>query len=80
MSNSEHLLNQGKIIVIVGAPASGKTYLAEKLAPLYKAEIIYSHYKEGLPEEIKLNLSTQKKLFETIVWFRNVQVYNYVFR
>lgn len=68
---------RGKIITIVGNPAAGKTFLATKLADYYEAEIIHEQPKEGFPDSIKQNLETQTNLFETIIWFRNLQIRNY---
>ncbi|MBI4451289.1 AAA family ATPase [Candidatus Woesearchaeota archaeon] len=67
----------GEIIAITGSPAAGKTFLAEKLAAHYSAELVYEQPAAGFPWQICRNLETQTNLFETIVWFRNQQIANY---
>lgn len=67
----------GKIISIIGSPAAGKTFLADKLAAHYHGVAIYEQPPEGFPEQIMDNLQTQSNLFETIVWFRNIQIEHY---
>ena len=67
----------GKIISLVGCPAAGKTFLADKLSDYYGAEMIYEKPDDDFPQEITNNLATQSNLFETIVWFRNQQIKNY---
>ena len=69
---------EGKVISMVGNPAAGKTFLAEKLATFLDAEILYENSNNKIPEEIKRNLKHQRNLFETIIHFRNVQLSNYL--
>lgn len=67
-----------KIISMVGNPAAGKTFLSEKLKNELNAEIIYEHPNSGFPKEIEINLKEQKNLFDTILWFRNHQINNFI--
>ena len=69
---------RGRLITTVGSPAAGKTFLADKLAAYFNAEIIYERPPEGLPAEIKQNFDTESHLFETILWFRNRQIQNHL--
>jgi deoxyadenosine/deoxycytidine kinase len=63
---------------MVGNPAAGKTYLAEILAKELDAKIIYEHPKGGFPPEIGNNLKNQENLLDTILWFRNHQIKNFL--
>jgi len=65
---------EGKVIAIVGAAGSGKSYLTRKLAEQYKAVAIYEGEAADLPERIRKNLAKRKRYLETILWFRNQQV------
>ena len=68
---------QGKLISLVGTPASGKTFLVNKLCNFFKFTPIYEKPKKGFPQEIINNLKTQSNFFQTILWFRNRQIQNY---
>ena len=68
----------GKIIAIVGSPASGKTYLTKKLSNYYKFDVIFEEPTNGFPLQIISNLKNQINLFETMVWFRNLHINNYL--
>ncbi|RFZ92879.1 hypothetical protein D0C36_15930 [Mucilaginibacter conchicola] len=67
----------GKIIGITGTPGSGKTYLAEKFRGMPGVEVIHEHV-HSFPQEIVINLKEQRNLFETILWFRNRQVADFI--
>ena len=67
----------GGIIALVGCPTVGKSFLAEKLSKSLECEIINELPNNGLPYEIMDNLNKQKNLFETIIYFRNLQINNY---
>lgn len=69
---------QGKVITLAGNPAAGKTFLAEILTAYFDAEFIREHTNAGFPIEIQDNLRCQKNLFETIVFFRNIQIDNHL--
>jgi deoxyadenosine/deoxycytidine kinase len=70
--------SEGRLISIAGSPGAGKTFLAEKLGVHFNAEIIYEHPREGFPDLIKQSFNTQSHLFETILWFRNRHIANYL--
>lgn len=63
-------------ISLVGAPGSGKTFLAKKLAKHYDAKLI-EELSEEMPNWVKENLNQQKNLFENQIWFRNLHVKNH---
>ncbi len=65
------------IITLVGCPAVGKTYLADKLSEYFNTSIIYEKPEEGFPKYITDSLSAQTNLFNVINWFRNHQINNY---
>ncbi|MFA5303434.1 MAG: deoxynucleoside kinase [Candidatus Nanoarchaeia archaeon] len=67
----------GGIIALVGCPAVGKSFLADKLSNSLDCRLIRELPEKGLPLDIMNNLSEQKNLFDTIVYFRNLQVLNY---
>ena len=69
---------RGKVISLVGSPASGKTYLGNVLQEKLNADILYEHPAEGFPGEIKENLKKQTNLLETILYFRNIQIENHL--
>ncbi len=69
---------KNKVISMVGNPAAGKTYLAEMLARELNAQIIYEHPENGFPDEIGNNLKKQENLLDTILWFRNHQIKNFM--
>jgi Predicted ATPase/kinase involved in NAD metabolism len=71
-------LLRGKIISLVGSPASGKSFLANLLAKELGGRILFEHPSEGFPEQIKYNLEKQMNLLETILWFRNRQIKNHL--
>lgn len=70
---------RGKLISLAGSPAAGKTFLANKLAEHFNADILYEHPEsEEFPKLIKQSFNTQSHLFETIVWFRNRHINNHL--
>ncbi len=69
---------KGKVISLVGAPGTGKTFLAKKLEEKLNALVILEEGAEGFPDEIQSNLARQEDLFETILWFRNKQVNDFL--
>lgn len=62
---------KGKIIAVVGVPASGKSFLVKKLAQHYKAIAFFEGEEKDLPKRVTENLKKNIRNLETIVWFRN---------
>jgi deoxyadenosine/deoxycytidine kinase len=69
---------EGKVIAIVGAPGSGKSYLAKKLAEAYHCAALYEGESRDFPDRIKENFRTGRRLYENLVWFRNRQIEKYL--
>ena len=71
-------MNKGKIIAIIGAQRTGKSYLCEKLSQ----KLGYEHYFEGengifpqwLSEDIKNTTNTLRRVY----WFRNKLVQSFL--
>jgi len=68
----------GKIVTLVGSPASGKTYLGNILKEKLGATMLCEQPEQGFPEQIKSNLKNKVNLFETILFFRNIQIENHL--
>lgn len=62
--------NNGKIIAILGAPASGKSTLLRSLEARFEIIAIYEGEENDLPDYIKLNLATRTHMLETLLWFQ----------
>jgi len=69
---------KGKVISLVGAPGTGKTFLAKKLEEKLNALVILEEGADGFPDKIQRNLAKQEDLFETILWFRNKQISDFL--
>ncbi len=69
---------RGKIIAVVGAPGSGKSFLVKKLKEYLNAEAFFEGEEKDLPEKIIENLSKQVNNFETILWFRNQRIKDFL--
>ena len=70
--------NKGKIIAVVGAPATGKSTLVRFLGKKLKAKIILEGEEKDVPKFIKDNISKDKNGFQTILWFHNRLVKQYL--
>ena len=57
-----------KIIAIIGAPGTGKSFLSQKLAESLGASLIL---EEDFPEDITQNLKNDVNRLETFLWFKN---------
>lgn len=62
-------MNHPFIIAVMGAPRTGKSYLAKKLAEHYSAQIFLEE-GEGYPERIQENLANNIRPLERQLWFR----------
>jgi deoxyadenosine/deoxycytidine kinase len=67
----------GKIIAVVGAPASGKSTLVSSLAKIRKVRY-FLEKEEELPGYIKDNIKRNKNGLQTILFFHNRAVDNYI--
>ncbi len=69
---------EGKIIAVVGAPASGKSFVVKKLAEYFNAKAFFEGETETLPKIILDNFAQKTRNFETVVWFRNQRVKDFL--
>ena len=67
----------GKTIGIIGSPGSGKSFLASKFLDFENTEVIFEDQTK-FPEFIINSLNSKSHLFETILWFRNKQVNDWI--
>jgi deoxyadenosine/deoxycytidine kinase len=71
-------MEAGKIIAVVGAPRSGKSYLVQKLAKEFNAEIFLEGEEGEFPERIVEDIRDNIRPLERILWFRNMFVKQYL--
>lgn len=76
----EKLKRKGMIISIVGNSSSGKSTLAKLLAKHYGGVLIEEGEPHTYPRRIQDNLEEKEwnKNLQTILWFRNKQIKNYM--
>lgn len=68
---------KGKIIAVIGAPRSGKSFLVQKLAQ----RLGYRPFMEegvGLPKYLEKDIQNNTNGLRRIVWFRNAQVTHFL--
>ena len=70
-------MRKGKIICVVGAPRTGKSFLVKKLAEYYNAKAFYEGEDADFPDRIKEDIAKNKRPLERILWFRNRLANNY---
>lgn len=70
--------HRGKIIGIVGCPASGKSLLAKQLAQAFSAEVFFEGEAMKFPERIVENLGEGKRPLETCLWFHQNRFEDYL--
>lgn len=68
----------GKIIAVVGAPGSGKSFLVKRLKEHFNAEAFFEGEVNTLPKRILENFSNKTRHLETILWFRNQRVNDFL--
>lgn len=68
---------EGKIIAVVGAPRSGKSFLAQKIALYYKTRVFLEGEEEDFPKRILEDIQLNIRPLERILWFRNKITHNY---
>jgi len=69
---------EGKIIVIVGSPRSGKSFLARKLSKHYGVKSFLEGEMADIPERIKEDIAKNIRPLERIIWFRNLFIGQYL--
>lgn len=74
INNDNMKKEPGKIIAIVGAPRSGKSYLAKKLANHFDCRLFLEGEDLDFPARIKEDIKNNVRPLERIIWFRNQQV------
>jgi deoxyadenosine/deoxycytidine kinase len=70
--------NKGRIISIVGAPASGKSTLIRYFRKNYKVKTFLEGEEKDLPVYIKRNIEKNKNGLQTILFFHNQTVKQYL--
>lgn len=70
--------SRGKIIAIIGAPASGKSTLAKMFGKKLKARVFLEGEEQHLPDYIKKNIAQNKNGLQTILYFHNKTVNQYL--
>ena len=68
---------KGKIIAVVGAPATGKSTLVRFLQKEFGFRTILEGEEKDVPSFIKTNIAKNKNGFQTIVWFHNRLIEQY---
>ncbi|MDD3530994.1 MAG: hypothetical protein PHV99_00110 [Candidatus Pacebacteria bacterium] len=69
---------KGRIIAIVGAPRSGKSFLATKLAEHYKARLFLEGEEGTFPKRIEEDITQNIRPLERVLWFRTMLVNRYL--
>ncbi len=69
---------EGKIIAVIGAPRSGKSFLSDLLAKHYNGKIILEGEEMDFPERIREDIEKNIRSLERILWFRNKLVKEYL--
>ncbi|HCC06069.1 TPA: hypothetical protein DEP94_01765 [Candidatus Nomurabacteria bacterium] len=67
-----------KIIAIIGAPRSGKTFLVQKLAEKLNYDIILEGANGEFPTFIKDDIKNKTNGIRRTLWFRNKQLTNFL--
>ncbi|MBU0648493.1 deoxynucleoside kinase [Patescibacteria group bacterium] len=71
-------MKKGKIIAILGGPASGKSTLIRRLKTRYKVSAFLEGEESDLPLFIKRNISKKINGLQTILFFHNQSVGQYL--
>ncbi len=71
-------MKKGKIIAVIGAPRSGKSFLAKLLADYYKGVLILEGEEADFPKRIKEDIEKNIRPVERIIWFRNELIKKYL--
>ncbi len=69
---------KGKIIAVVGAPASGKSFLINEWKKKYDVVVFFEGEEKDLPKYIKSNIRLNKNGLQTILYFHNQTVRHYL--
>lgn len=69
---------EGKIIAVVGGPASGKSSLINQFKKNYKVKIFLEGEEKNLPNYIKKNINKNKNGLQTILFFHNQTIIQYL--
>lgn len=67
----------GKIIAIIGAPRSGKSFLAQQIANHYKTKVFLEGDEGDFPKRIEEDIRLNIRPLERILWFRNKVIFDY---
>lgn len=71
-------MKAGKIIAVVGAPRSGKSFLARKLAEHYDAKLFLEGEEGEFPARIEEDIAQNVRPLERVLWFRTTLVERYL--
>lgn len=69
---------KGRIIVVVGAPSSGKSTLIRNLKNHYKIEIFLEGEEKDFPHYIKESIKNIRDGLKTIIFFHNLSISQYI--
>lgn len=64
-------MRRGKMVAIVGAPRSGKSFLAKRLGEHYEAPVFFEGEEMDFPPRIIEDIEKNIRPLERILWFRN---------
>lgn len=67
-------MNKGKIIAVIGAPRSGKSFLVNKLATVLGFYPFLEGQGDAFPEFIEKDIKNNQNSLRRILWFRNKQI------
>lgn len=68
---------KGKIICVVGAPRTGKSFLVNKLSEYIQAKAFYEGEENDFPLRLQEDIAKNIRPMERILWFRNKLVDQY---
>lgn len=72
------MTKKGKIIAVVGAPRSGKSFLVRKLAERFDAKMIFEGEEGDFPTRIEEDIRENIRPLERVLWFRTMLVEKYL--
>ncbi len=70
-------MHLGKIVCVVGAPRTGKSFLVKKLAEHFGASAYYEGEDSDFPDRIKEDIAQNIRPLERALWFRNRLIEQY---
>ncbi len=74
----ENIKKKGEIIAVVGAPASGKSFLINEWKKKYDITAFFEGEEKDLPKYIKSNIRLSENGLQTTLYFHNQAVRHYL--